>query len=353
MKTRISLLATIMLATLVLSLPFTYACIDPAGHYAVEVVLNKPGTVYNLTALREHLEERLVIVDNSTYLFKYSIRYKEPSKEEVLRQLDFMVMLYEAKFSEGAPYIEGLSDPENIEYYLGARLELIVPVDTDICVVETSTRTITLTATTRSEEQRSCLTVYPDDFKQALKDLLDILINKWQVVSGLTGDDVAKVVNATEPGLAGWNSRLVYSESLDTWKPYYELVIGGYINGLLVKGNACSTRMSSDVIEELKKLSPLISLDLYIATQLTTTTTPPGEVTTTTSSQTQVTQPYIATPSTTLQTSTRIPVFSRETASYASPAESETGFNGLAVTISLVAGAVVALVIYLALSKRY
>lgn len=344
----------VLLVILALSPPFTCACIDPAGHYAVEVVLNKPGTAYNLIALREHLGDRLIVVDNSTYLFKYSVQYKEPSREEVLKQLDFMVMLYEAKFSEGAPYIEGLSNPENVEYYLGVRLELIAPLDTEVCVVKTTTHT-TVSTTTRSEDQHRCLTVYSDDFKRVLGDLLNILVNKWQVVSGLAGDDVIKIVKVAEPGLAGWNNRLVYSVALDTWKPYYELVFEGYINGVLIRGNACSIRIPSDVVKELGKLSPSILLDLYVTAQPSTNTTSPEEIATTpavTSSSTQVTQPYItAPPPTTLKTNTTISASYMETVN--PPAGGGKEFNEWAVVISLAAGTAIALVVYLVFSKRY
>lgn len=340
MEKQFPILTTVILIILTLLLPFTSACMDPAGRYAVEVTLNKPGTTYNFTALREHLGEHLVVINNSTYLFKYSIRYMEPSREEVLKQLDFMVMLYEAEFSGGAPYVEGLSDPGNIEYYLGIRLELIVPLGIEVCIVETATYTSMPTVTTRSEEQYNCLTVYSDDFKRVLKDLLDILVNKWHVVSGLIGNDIAKIVEAVEPGLAGWNNRLVYSEALNTWKPYYELVVEGHISGVLVKGNACSAQVPSDAVDELKKLGPSISLNIYIAVQPPTTTTSPAGITTT-----PVVTPCPTISSITLDTSIPAPSTSL--------ARNEKEFNGLVVAISLVAGTTVALIVYLVLLKRY
>ncbi|MEM4671318.1 MAG: hypothetical protein QXJ84_03010 [Desulfurococcaceae archaeon] len=354
MKISALLLIVTALVILTLLLPLIHACMDPAGRYAVEVTLNKPGTTYNFTTLREHLGERLVIVDNSTYMFKYSVRYKESPEEGVLKQLDFLVVLYEAKFSEGAPYIEGLGSPENVVYYPGIRLELIVPPDTEICIVEAAGSTTTSITTTGIGGQYSCLPVYSDDFKHALRGLLDILVDGWQVVSGLTGDDVIKVVDAVEPGLAGWNNRLVYSETLNTWKPYYELVVKGYINGVLVKGNACSMQIPADMIEELRKLGPSILLDLY-ATTPPTATTLPGEtiVPTKTPALTQVTQPHTPTPSTTLQNSTTIPASSERDVSSLPLTGSEKEFNGLAVVISLAVGTVVAFAVYMVFSRRY
>lgn len=175
-----------------------------------------------------------------------------------------------------------------------------------VCIVESATHATVFTIATKSEDQYNCSTVYPDDFKLALKDLLDIFIRKWHVVFGLTDNDMASVIDAAEPGLAGWNSRLVYSTVLNTWKPYYELVIEGYIRGVLVRGNAYSMQISSDLLEELKKLSPLISLNNTI-----------------------------------------------KAASSTVMAKSEKEFNRLAVTISLGVGSIVALTIYLVLSKRY
>ena len=47
------------------------ACVDPSSTYAFEVVLNKPGVVYNLTPLKLMVSDKVVRVGNDTYMLRY------------------------------------------------------------------------------------------------------------------------------------------------------------------------------------------------------------------------------------------------------------------------------------------
>ncbi len=65
-------------------------------------------------------------------------------------------------------------------------------------------------------------------------------LSELGVIEGLTKDDVLNLAAKAEPGLAGWNERLVYWKG--SWYPYAELVSKGLIEGgyLIKDAGGCS-----------------------------------------------------------------------------------------------------------------
>jgi hypothetical protein len=265
------------------------ACMDPSSAYAVEVVLNKPGVRYNLSLLESIANGTVLRVGGSTYMFKYTIYYEQhytyPSRASIEKH-EFLIVIYEAVFSNGAPYAEGISNSSNIEHYLGVRVELAVPPGAEVYIPRAETITITTTinlgnsgrvvevvtiqttAPTTSplegSQASNQVVVYPDEFKNVLKKVLSYLTCETGVVLGLSCDDIESIVNVAEPGLAGWNSRLIYSASLGAWAPYFELVNSGIVEGVLLRGNACAVRAPTSVVTAIELLKPLLNTTIIM-----------------------------------------------------------------------------------------
>jgi len=266
------------------------ACMDPSSAHAVEVVLNKPGVRYNLSLLESIANGTVLRVGGSTYMFKYTIyyehRYAYPSRASIEKR-EFLVIIYEAVFSNGAPYVEGMSNSSTVEHYLGVRVELAVPPGTEVYVpraeaIAITTTTITLensgvvvevatlqtTAPTTSplEEAQPLnqVVVYPAEFKNVLRKVLSYLTCETGVVLGLSCDDIESIVNVAEPGLAGWNSRLMYSASLGAWAPYFELVNSGIVKGVLFRGNACAVSVPTGIVTAVELLKPLLNATIIV-----------------------------------------------------------------------------------------
>jgi hypothetical protein len=368
--------ACISLVVLSLLVMPVSACIDPSSAYAVEVVLNKPGVRYNLSLL-EHLASGAVTkVSNTTYVFKYVARYERhyayPSKT-VVEKREFLVILYEAKFSNGAPYVEWISTSNNVEYYLGIRVELVVPPGAEVyipksegIVVKTVTTTIALenssrvlvtvipqitTATTSPSEeaqQSNRIAVYPTEFKNALKKVLSYLTCETGVVLGLSCDDIEKIVELAEPGLAGWNNRLIYSSALGTWAPYSELVTKGIIKGALLKGNACAVRIPTS-IATTEALKPLLNTTIIVVYPGPTPPIPTPMPTPPQQTATPISvREYLVALSSAEATST--PIYT-QTPAYLERAF-EKPYDGTLTVVSIAVGILVAVLVYMYLAKR-
>lgn len=227
---------TVLIASFVLVFStILNACIDPTSQNAFEVVLNKPGISYNLNVLEELANNGyLVKIDEFTYVSKSQIEPVVEMRDEKANtssdypRLDFLVVIYIEEFSSGAPYVEGVSDPGRIEYYLGLRLESLTPVEE----------------------------IPEEVLKPVVLDLISQLIT-LQIVGGVEWSDIELIANTARFGYAGWNNRLVYSAELEKWAPYSELVNKGLMNGVLYRGNACAFQLPQDVLARVREVPPL------------------------------------------------------------------------------------------------
>ena len=349
-ETLLKIIAIVIIVALILFPVYTLACIDPSSKYAVEVVLNKPGIRYNLTSLEKVANESIMKIDSSVYQFKYRIYYVYDSAKTFVEKIEFLVILYEAKFSNGVPYIEDLT-VGSIEYYLGIRVE---PITFNTIVNQTED--------------------YLYMLRSVLKDVLHYLTEK-DVIVGLTINDISKIVSIAKPGLAGWNSRLIYLNTLGTWAPYYELVSKGLITGVLLRGNTCVIKTSIDVasIETLKPLLntsvtahsfptslptssphipvPLPTPSIYTITPSITTSYPiytEASVTGTNPPPTASSPPQQSTVTITtsafVETSASIKI---------TIMQQSKSYNGILVAISILTGVIVATIVYLYISKHW
>jgi len=314
------------------------SCIDPNSQFAVEVVLNKQGVSYNPQAFAELVNEGLVLaVDDATYVLKYTLRYSivyESSARELLKQIDFVVVVYNAMFSGETPCLSLESCPGEVNYYPAVRVELLVqkPVPTPTQTPETPQpyppptpqpypppgELETSQPSGELENTTTYVYVEPGDFKLALREVLRALVTEIGSISGLTAEDIERIVAVAEPGKAGWNSRLIYSSKLGDWRPFDELVVEGYVNGVLLRGNACSTPLNTDVLGRLMSLPPALTSNIDVPIP----TPPPGP------------PPVPPGPETTPQQTP--PLIPRDLASTA---------------ISVVAGLAAALIVYLVVKK--
>jgi hypothetical protein len=68
------------------------------------------------------------------------------------------------------------------------------------------------------------------DFKLAMKTELEWLKSNG-IIAGITEQDVSEIANVLEPGMAGWYSRVVYSDG--SWLPFYKTEEGNAVRTLV------------------------------------------------------------------------------------------------------------------------
>jgi hypothetical protein len=386
---------TVVIVVLASLIP-TSACIDPRSLYAVEVVLNKPGVKYNLTMLEQVAGDSIVKVDNSTYVFKYTIYHYSLPRWELTSKIDFLVELYEAKFCNNAPFVPGVNDQGEVEYYLGVRVELIAPPNTTVLsplnpattqtivttievhppltttmtvysppstivrtnettteiggasivtvsVIRTPPPTLAVTTSSLSNtfvtttpyntQTTDSIKVSPWDYKMALRGVLSFLTSETGVVVGLSLEDIDRIVQAAEPGKAGWNSRLIYSSLLGYWAPYDELINSGVVKGALLRGNTCGFSISFNIVNTIDYMKPLLNTTISVYTPHTP------------SPQSTVIYPTVHSTPLTMTTTPSIPVEYPTLTPYRS--------DYILVTVSIIAGVLASLIIYIVISKRY
>ncbi len=105
----------------------------------------------------------------------------------------------------------------------------------------------------RLEERRtSVVRLKPKVGEEELKSALDYEL-RWLirigVLRGIGGDDLEKILDVARPGLAGWNSRIVYDGG--SWKPYHEVE-----GAVLVKVTGCGWNYPIEEIPETPPSEP-------------------------------------------------------------------------------------------------
>ncbi|MCI4435277.1 MAG: hypothetical protein JHC33_00510 [Ignisphaera sp.] len=290
----IAAISALVLASLAID---STACIDPSSVYAFEIVLNKPGVVYNLTPLKLMVGDKVVRVGNDTYMLRYvftALCYGLPCKASQY-EIDLAVTIYLARFVGEAPYVEGLTIGEQVQY-LGIRVEPLAPPPQECFSSTPQVRTVTITTwitapstatqitatqiqitstyttstcgrefstpasptTTQRIDQQVC-DAYRNLFNSmnlVVRDVLRKLMDMG-VIKGLTQNDIESIAGIARPGLAGWNNRLVYSSKVGGWMPYSELVAKGIIQGALLRGNSCSYSVELGYVDFVRSLKPL------------------------------------------------------------------------------------------------
>lgn len=159
-----------------------WACFNPLELFAVEVLLNKPGITYSLDLLRR-AENVTVTPDQIVYRAHFN-----PDVVVILSAEE------EMRFAEA--HLRG-----------GLDLRLQIPV-------ERADRP-------EGPDLRPAVGLDPKTFPfgTALRIELEWL-SEQRILFGLDETDLTALAEQAKAGLAGWNSRLVYSQG--KWVPYYD-----------------------------------------------------------------------------------------------------------------------------------
>lgn len=343
-----------LVLSILIALAFTYnvnACFNPADINAVEVLFNKYGVSYNLTALIVKFKP-IVVEEGRIYVFKYIYRVSTGD------DLQFGVIVYLEKFCGDAPCIEGYNEDKPLRDVLALRLELLETCSPDHATTTTvhsslppptystekDTYTISDTSTYTSATEKKC----PE--KTVVSLVFSELLNKLTsegVIVGLGVEDTYKIMDAivNYPIIAGWNNRLLYNDKIGRWAPYAELINAGLIKGVLIKAFVCSYKLPQEVIDEVIASEPGLIRGKEVLTTPTATSTP------TLISQVTVTVTVKEKEVITLTTTTTSLYTIVSTQSYLSPSIPSTQPypSDLVIGLSISIGIVVALIIYVIL----
>ncbi|MEM1560138.1 MAG: hypothetical protein QW775_06390 [Ignisphaera sp.] len=342
-KTLLNLILSVLIAV-----TFTYnvnACFNPADINAVEVLFNKYGASYNLTALVVKFKP-IVVEEGGIYVFKYVYR---ASKRD---DLQFGVTVYLEKICGDAPCVEGYNEDKPMMNVLALRIELL-----DTCSLEqitTTTKYSSYSSTVRIEKDTyttNNITTYTSTVEKKCPEktvvslVFNELLNKLTsegVIIGLSIEDINKIMDAviSNPIVAGWNNRLLYNDKIDRWAPYAELINAGLIKGVLVKGPLCSYKLPQEVIDEVMASEPgLIIEEQALITPTTTPTLIPQVTVTVTVKEKEII--------TLITTTTSLYTIISNQGYPSQPIPSPQPYpNGLVTVISISIGIAGALVIY-------
>lgn len=161
----------------------TWACFSPTDHFAAEAVLNQPGITYDLTLLRQAIH---ITVDDETIVFR---SHFHPDVAVVLSEQEDLILDPQHQFLGGLS-VRIQIPTESVEGAEGVDLVEAIDVSKDTF-----------------------------DFQAAMWTELEWLATN-QVVNGLMEVDLQSIVERVQVRLAGWNSRLVFSNG--QWVPYFD-----------------------------------------------------------------------------------------------------------------------------------
>lgn len=257
----------------------TFACFNPADRFAFEVLLNKPGAKYDLTAFGQaknvtitngnvlylsHFDKLVAVilseVSADDFLKGLSVRLQIPTKvgirkrftvdtkfdgqikadfdAGIIKSLGFKVQIERdadqnisitLKKQDLYVYLYETSEGLNVGFYMTLDSDSIndnvikdlkavfntLGINPDL--IDTILKSATIE---ESEDLMEAVKVDKDDFdfSSAIKEELNWLIENV-IVIGINEADVLSIASFAEAGLAGWNSRIVHAEN--GWIPYY------------------------------------------------------------------------------------------------------------------------------------
>ncbi len=169
-----------------------WGCYDPSNAASIEVVLNRPGISHDLAVLGSL--ENVARVGEDVYV------YRSHANSSIV----VIVGLQPIIPSKGAPK------------YIAVRVESTMAKAGDMGA--------------------GLPPAAEEELRRALIHELGWL-SSIGVIKGLGEEDIAGIGSAARPGLAGWNTRLVYYEG--GWKSYSE-VVSKIEGAALLKGAGCS-----------------------------------------------------------------------------------------------------------------
>ncbi len=284
------LVSSIMFSIIVMSLvlvavnsTLAEACFDPTDKGSIEVVLNKPSIVYDLSILdgmtgivkveylwgetaylyRSHVDERVVVIVSLQRLFpeESAGKYIGVRVESPITYLNETAVRYEASIelrNESIDFetIRGIAsdfgwhvDIGNEGGYIrGYLCKTIDDVNATIYMASAHNNTVMANVIVEGysmeafnevnallsqifnkdislefrEHGGNASVPVPEVGGERLREALEYEL-KWLrelgVISGLDDHDISRIMEVAGPGLAGWNSRIVYYKG--EWTPYY------------------------------------------------------------------------------------------------------------------------------------
>lgn len=175
------LLATffLILTMVIMSAQKISACFSPTDFFAVEVLLNNPGATYNIDPIMN--ATNVSMVDNS--------------------------FVYRSHFDGRVAIILDEIDEPSVTELKGLSVRIQIP--TKVIIIDGQADLV------------EAMDVSKDtfDFKSAMKIELDWLEHNG-IIGGVDGNDLAQIVENSEAGNAGWNSRIVFDQKMKKWLPY-------------------------------------------------------------------------------------------------------------------------------------
>jgi len=243
----------VVMFTLVLGLAYTVsACLNPLDQYSYEIVLNKPEVKFNIENLikvgynrldnvyiKQSVDSRVNVIVSLVDLDKLglgtgralSLRFQ--LKNEYLPTRGYLGIFYvknastsitvHAVAENGISYvfskINGRVNVVAIVFnYRGTLLEFESQV-LDYIVHKLNVHEEDIEMLSLSEISVPIVDLKSIEWSTIVKEELKELIGS-NVIEGLNISDVEEISKIAKPGLAGWNSRVVYYNG--SWTPYYE-----------------------------------------------------------------------------------------------------------------------------------
>jgi len=252
---KLKLIAVLIIAmfTLMLGLAYTIsACYNPLDQYSYEVVLNKPGVKFNIENLikagykrsdnvyiKQSVDPRvnvivsLVSLDELRLGFGKALSLRFQLKNEYLPARGYLGIFYVKNAStaitvhtvteDGVTYVfsktnGGVNIVAIAFNYRGSLLEFEGKV-LDYIVHKLKVSEENIEMSSLSEISVPIVDLKSIEWNTIVKGELKELIGN-NVIEGLDMSDVEEISKIAKPGLAGWNSRVVYYNG--SWIPYYE-----------------------------------------------------------------------------------------------------------------------------------
>jgi len=252
---KLKLIAVLIIAmfTLMLGLAYTIsACYNPLDQYSYEVVLNKPGVKFNIENLirvgykrsdnvyiKQSVDSRvnviasLVSLDELRLGFGKALSLRFQLKNEYLPARGYLGIFYvknastaatvHAVTGDGVTYVfSKINGGVNIVAvtfnYRGSLLEFERKV-LDYIVHKLRVSEENIEMSSLSEISVPIVDLESIEWSTIVEEELKELISN-NIIEGLDISDIEEISKIAKPGLAGWNSRVVYYNG--SWIPYYE-----------------------------------------------------------------------------------------------------------------------------------
>jgi len=279
------LLILVAVITLALTMLHVKACFNPYDLYAYEILMNKPGVEFDIEKLKQislewdskyvrisTVDYRVLIMVYPVDLEKlnlgkevaYSIRFQlrpeyvgkktfvvicvvkkaQPISEEMVSNKSELIIIRKTYVKENEKYMEA-AEVTAININPEESLSVFVDRVLEYAALKFKVSKGEVEVVNAYETTIKPINVETDiPWCNVVSEELAYLSSK-EIIKGLTTQDIETLAKLAKPGLAGWNSRIVFENS---WKPYYETS-----NPLLIRAMC-----APEEIESITRLESLL-----------------------------------------------------------------------------------------------